>query len=115
MCLPACSLFSAITSQELFCGSCSPCDVEALICFQCQQSEHPLGGFMQESGIRQDCYFALRGKVEFSGPPDAVGYSTEAYARENSWREHWNCRMICKASIISTDVLWSVWTPKFCL
>ncbi|WZY98115.1 hypothetical protein YC2023_070444 [Brassica napus] len=28
----------------------------------------------------------------------------EAYARGNSCRKHWNCRMICKASIISTDI-----------
>ena len=35
--------------------------------FKCLQSEHPLGGFRQESGIWQDCYFATRGKVEFSG------------------------------------------------
>lgn len=42
---------------------CSPCDVEASVCFQCLQYEHPLGGFMQESGIRQNRYFASWGKV----------------------------------------------------
>lgn len=54
------SLIGLQLHHERFCGRGSPGYAEPWVCCQCLQSYHPVGGFMEESGIRQECFFATQ-------------------------------------------------------